>query len=209
VLCFLQNENFEVTLLVILLFSTCANGLLLPSKPPTLQEIHMVRCLTHISHRYFAPKRSVVTSSPSTYRDVQQELIAEIHRTAIWPVVVNVDGNIRITNEADFTDRDGSYIVLITDGNFESLMIEIFGLEVDVTNYTGLWHSEARFVVAGANEFSISQQMNIFDYFSKLRLYNCIIISQCYNVIEKEYSRAINLNYEDTSMELEVYTWFP
>jgi len=27
---------------------------------------------------------------------VQQELIAEIHRTSIWPVVVTVDGNIAL-----------------------------------------------------------------------------------------------------------------
>jgi hypothetical protein len=59
----------------------------------TLQEIHLVRCLTHISHKYFAPGRSLVISSASAYRDVQQELIAEIHRNSIWPVVVSVGGN--------------------------------------------------------------------------------------------------------------------
>jgi hypothetical protein len=197
-------------LLVILIFSTYTNGAPLPSKPLTLQEIHLVRCLTHISQRYFAPERSVVISSPSTYQDVQQELIAEIQKISVWPVVVNVDGNIRITNfEADFTDRDGSYIVLIPDGNIESLMTEIVSLEVDETNYTGLWNSEARFVVAGANKFSIRQQRIIFNYFSKSRLYNCIIISQGHNVVEKKQSRQINVNYVDKHMKFEVYTWFP
>ena len=47
-------------------------------------------------------------SSPATYRDVQQELIAEIHRTSIWPIVVNVDGNISIPEKSDFIDRDGN-----------------------------------------------------------------------------------------------------
>jgi len=63
----------------------------------TLQETHLVRCLTHISHRYFAPGRSVVISSPATYRDVQQEQIGEIHRTSMWTDVVTFDGNISIT----------------------------------------------------------------------------------------------------------------
>ena len=67
-------------------------------------------------------------SSPSTDRDVQQELIAEIHRTAIWPVVVTVHGNISKHTETDFIDRDGSYIILITDGNLKRFKVEILGL---------------------------------------------------------------------------------
>ena len=49
-------------------------------------------------------------SSPAAYRDVQQELIAEIHTTARWPAVVTVNGNISIPEEADFVDKDGSFI---------------------------------------------------------------------------------------------------
>ena len=70
----------------------------------------------------------MVISSPATYRDVQQELISEIHRTAIWPVVVTVDGNISIPEKSDFIDRDGSYIILIPDGNIKSFKAEINGL---------------------------------------------------------------------------------
>ena len=71
----------------------------------------------------------MVTSSPAThYRDVQQELIAEIQPTAIWPVVVTVDGNISKPDETDFIDRDGSYIILISDGDINSLKAEILGL---------------------------------------------------------------------------------
>jgi hypothetical protein len=90
-------------MLVIIFFSAIVNAL-------TVQAIHIVRCLTYISHRYFAPGRSLVISSPSNYLDVQQELIAEIHRTAIWPVVVSVDDNISKPNRKDLTDKDGSYI---------------------------------------------------------------------------------------------------
>jgi hypothetical protein len=108
VLCFMQNDKFEVILLVILQFSAITNGELPPPVSLTLQEIHLVRCLTYISHRYFAPGRSVVISSPSTYRDVQQELIAEIHRTSTWSVVVSVGGNISKPKKTDFIDKDGS-----------------------------------------------------------------------------------------------------
>jgi archaellum component FlaG (FlaF/FlaG flagellin family) len=59
---------------------------------------------------------------------VQQELIAEIQPTAIWPVVVTVDGNISKPDETDFIDRDGSYIILISDGDINSLKAEILGL---------------------------------------------------------------------------------
>jgi hypothetical protein len=99
-------------LLVILLFSSI-NGALLPSKTLSLQEIHLVRCLTYISRTYFAPGLTLVLSSPSDYRDVQQEVIVEIHRTSLWPTVVIVDGNISKPDETEFVDREGSYIILI------------------------------------------------------------------------------------------------
>jgi len=75
---FLQNIKIDFIMWVILLFITIANGAMLPSTSISLLEIHLVRCLTYISHRYFAPGRSLVISSPSNYRDVQQELIAEV-----------------------------------------------------------------------------------------------------------------------------------
>ena len=124
-------------------------------------------CLTHISHRYLPPGRTLIISSPSNYRDVQQELTAEVHRTTVWPVVT-VDGYISIPEESDFIDRDGSYIILTPDGNIESLQAEINGLAFERTKFTRLWNSEARFFVAGANEFSMSQQKDIFDYLPNL-----------------------------------------
>jgi hypothetical protein len=85
---------------------------------------------------------------------VQQELIVEIHRTAIWPVVVTVDGNISKTTKRDFRDRDGSYIILIPVGNLESFVAEIYGLAVRGENkFTKFWISEALVVVTGRNEF--------------------------------------------------------
>jgi len=77
------------------------------------------------------PGRSEVISSPATYRDVQQELIAEIHRTSIWPVVDTDDGKIIMSEKSEFIDRDGSYIILIPDGNICSIYVEIAGLNGD------------------------------------------------------------------------------
>ena len=169
-----------------------------------------MRCLTYISNRYFAPGRSLVISSPAEYKDLQKEIIAEIHQTSVWPVVVTVDGNITIPVKSDFLDRDGSYIILIPDGNIESFHAEMIGLYLDRKNkFTRLWNSEARFVVAGANEFSMSQQTDIFNYLSQLRIYNCIIVSRGHYVIDKNYSRPINVYDVDTDMKLAVYTWFP
>jgi len=85
---FLQNATISSILLVILLFSGITNGALMHSTSLTLQEINLVRCLKHVSHRYFPPGRSLVISSPSTYRDVQQELIVDFHRIPIWPVLL-------------------------------------------------------------------------------------------------------------------------
>jgi len=151
-----------------------------------------------------------VISSPSTYRDVQQELIAEIHRTSVWPVVVTVDGNINKHNKRDFNDRIGSYILLIPDGDFKSIQVEINGLVKDGEyNFTRLWNSESRFVVAGANNFSMLQKTAIFDYFSQLRIYNCIIVSQVQDVIVIDHSKQKNVNGVDTDMKFGVYTWFP
>ena len=141
---------------------------------------------------------------------MQQELIAGIHRNAIWPVVVTVDGNISKNDKTDFIDKDGGYIILITDGNIKSFIVEILGIILDGKNeFKELFHSEARFVVAGAIEFTLSEQTHIFDYFSKLRIYNCIIVSQDHDVIDKKYSRTTIVNDVGTSMKLGVYTWFP
>jgi len=183
---------------------------MLPSTSLTLEEVHLVRCLTKISQRHFAPGRSLVISSPANYGDVQQELIAEIHRTVNWPVVVTVDGKINIHEISDFIDRDGSYIILTPDGNIENINVEIVGLILDQKNeFTIPWNSEARFVVAGANEFLESQQMDIFNYFSKFRIYNCIIVSQEHDIISKEYSSPSKYNDVGSCMKLGVYTWFP
>ena len=95
-------------------------------------------------------------SSSDTYRDVQQELIAEIHRLSTWPVVVTVDGNITIPEISDFIDIDGNYIILIPDGNIKNFKVEFNGLAQETFEYTRLWDSEAQFVVAGANEFTMS-----------------------------------------------------
>jgi len=207
---FLQNEIILGILMVILLFCSNTKGELLPSKTLSLHEDQLVRCLTYISHRYFAPERTVVISSPTDYGNVQQELIAEIQRTAIWPVVVSVDSNISIPDETNFIDRDGSNIILVPDGNITSLVAELIRLIVDRKNeFTRIWNSEARFVVAGANEYSVSQQREMFDFFSKLRIYNCIIVSKGHYDVDKEYSRPIKFNDVDTGMKFGVYTWFP
>jgi hypothetical protein len=150
-----------------------------------------------------------VLLSPGKYRDVQEKLIAEIHRTFTWPAVVTVDGNIGTPEKTDFIHRDGSYIILIPDEDLKSFQVEFLGLVLGRDKFKRLWSSEARFVIAGANELSTSTQMDIFDFFSKLRIYNCIIVSQEHKVIEKGYSRPINFNDVDTGMKLGVYTWFP
>jgi hypothetical protein len=150
-----------------------------------------------------------VISSPANYREVQQELIAEIHRTAIWPVVVTVDGNISIPEKTNFIDKDWSYIILLPDGSFKSFKAQLKGLAITRGIFTRLWNSEARFVVAGTKEFPTSIQKEIFDHFSRARIYNCIIVSQEPYAIDKEYSRMENMNDVDTGMKFGVYTWFP
>jgi hypothetical protein len=152
-----------------------------------------------------------VISSPAKFRDVQQDLIAEIHRTSIWLVVVTVDGNISIPEKSNFMDGDGTYIILIPDGNIEIIkkVINSLALGRNKGTLTRIWNSEARFVVAGANEFSMSQQKEIFHFLSKLRIYNLIIVSPEHYVIDKEYSRPITFYDIDTCMILRLYTWFP
>ena len=195
--------------MVILLFSAITNGALLPSKSLTLQENHLVRCLTYISHRHFAPGRTVVISSPSSYRDVQQELIAEIQQTKIWPVVT-LNGNFSENDEKVFIDRDGSYIILTQNENIWNLLNEFHSLKKNrETKYRISWNFEARFVVAGANEFSMEQMQLISIFFRSVRMYNFVIVSQEHYEINNELSSTINFNDVDTGMKLGTYTWFP
>ena len=140
---------------------------------------------------------------------MQQELIAEIPTTALWPVVVTVDGNICIPEESDFIDRDGSYIILIPDGNLKIFQVEFNELAEGRSNkFIRFWKTEPRFVVFRANGFPLLQHMYIFNCFSKFRIYNGIIVSQEHYVIDKGYSRPINDNNVYTGLQLGVYTWF-
>jgi len=103
---------------------------------------------------------------------------------------------------SNFIDRAGSYIILVPCGNIKSFKAEINGLVEEPHKYTRLWNPEAPFVVTGESDFSKLQQMDIFDHSSKLRIYNCIIVSQEHDVIDKAYSRPIYFNDIDTGMKL-------
>jgi len=46
-------------------------------------------------------------------------------------------------------------------------------------------------------------------FFSKFKIYNCIIVSQEYSVIHNECKGPKNVNVLDTNMKLAVYTSFP
>ena len=120
---------------------------------------------------------------------------------------MTIDSKISITEKSNFIDRDGSYIILTSDGKFKSFKAEINGLAEEPFRYKRLWNSDARFFVAGANEFSMSQQTDIFGHFLKLRIYNCIIVSTEHDLIEKEHRRPIEVT--DVGITLCVYTWFP
>jgi hypothetical protein len=206
----LQNGKFAVIPLVIILGIAITNGVLLQSTSLSLHEIHLVRCLTYIGHKYFAPGRTLVISSPSTYRDMQQERIAEFLRTSLWPVVYNVDGHTNNPDRIDFIGRYGSLIILVPDGNYKSFNKQILGLILDRNReFNRIWNSETRFVVAGVNKISVPQQLSILNYFSKFRIYNCIIVSPEHYVEGQKYRSMINVNDVDTGMKLGVYTWFP
>jgi hypothetical protein len=90
-----------------------------------------------------------------------------------------------------------------------SFKAEFLGLALRKGILTRLWNSEARFVVAGINEFPMSIQKKIFNLFSRFRVYNCIIVSQESYEIDKVYSRSNNVNDVDIGINLMVYTWFP
>jgi hypothetical protein len=62
---------------------------------------------------------------------VQQELIAEINTTVIWPVVVTAGGNFSKHNKTDFIDRGGVYIILVRNGNIVRFHAEMLGLYLD------------------------------------------------------------------------------
>ena len=54
----------------------------------------------------------------------------------------------------------------------------------------------------------MGQRTDICDYFSNIRIYNYIIVSQEHYVVDKECRRPINVNNVDKGMKLLVYTWF-
>ena len=97
-----------------------------------------------------------------------------------------------------------------TDGNLKPFKAELkWVFEDQKHSFTTFWNSDVLFVVVGANEFTTSQQTDIRNYFSKLKKYNCIVISQEHYVIDKENKSSLNINDVDTVTKLVVYTWFP
>jgi hypothetical protein len=81
-------------------------------------------------------------------------------------------------NKTDFIGRYGNYILLIPDGNFKSLVVELLWLAIGGNAFTRLWNSEARFVVVGANELLTAQKSNTFRVLSQYRMYNSIVSRQ-------------------------------
>ena len=63
--------------------------------------------------------------------------------------------------------------------------------------------------MAGTIKFSKSQENDTLDYFSKFRIYNCIIVSQEHYLKEKVHSRQMKNNDVDTDMEMVVHNPFP
>jgi translation initiation factor IF-1 len=113
-------------------------------------------------------------------------------------------------DEKVFIDRDGSYIILTQNENIWNLLNEFHSLKKNrETKYRISWNFEARFVVAGANEFSMEQMQLISIFFRSVRMYNFVIVSQEHYEINNELSSTINFNDVDTGMKLGAYTWFP
>jgi hypothetical protein len=63
--------------------------------------------------------------------------------------------------------------------------------------------------LAAANKFPMWHQIEIFNLLSHFRIYNCIIVSQEYHIIDKQNSIPIEVIGVDTGMKLVVYNWFP
>jgi len=51
--------------------------------------------------------------------------------------------------------------------------------------------------------------MDIFDYLSKFRIYNCITVSREHYELDRVYSRPINVNDVDKGMKLLMCNWLP
>jgi hypothetical protein len=56
-------------------------------------------------------------------------------------------------------------VILIPDENIRTYKVAIIGLAGGGDKFTRLWNSEARFIVAAANKFSMSTQTDKFDFF--------------------------------------------
>jgi hypothetical protein len=118
-------------------------------------------------------------------------------------------GNISKTNKTHFIGGDFSYIIFISSGNIKILKYEIKWPVLNRTEFRRNWNSEARFCVVGANEYSLSQNIEIIEVFSNLRIYNCITVGHEHYVNENAYSSPINFGDVDTGIKLWVYAWFP
>jgi hypothetical protein len=101
-------------------------------------------------------------------------------------------------------------VILIPDGNLKNFQAEINRLakgkemnsQVSRILKVGLLWLEQR--------NSQCRNKRIYLIISKkLRIYNSIIVSQKQYVINKVYSKLINVNDVDTGMKLGVYIWFP
>ena len=49
--------------------------------------------------------------------------------------------------------------------------------------------------------------MDIYNFFSKFRIYNCILVSQVHYVIDNGYNRPTKGNDVETGVQLRVNTW--
>jgi archaellum component FlaG (FlaF/FlaG flagellin family) len=52
-------------------------------------------------------------------------VIVEIQTASNWPIVVAVNGDINIPERTNVIDRDGSYIILLPDGNITNFRTQM------------------------------------------------------------------------------------
>jgi hypothetical protein len=192
----------------------------------------------YIIHKHFAPGRSVVISLPSTGRDlnnnVEQQLTSYIQQSSIWPLVISRGRHIGNIGEINFIHGDGSYIILISNGSFSSFSDQINRLALIKNKFTRYWNSEARFIVSEIQKNPVADyeelRKKILDIFARLKIFNCVIVFQEWNIPEKQPSKRIHKTGESEEytedmklgvyktgeseeytedMKLGVYTWFP
>jgi len=189
----------------------------------TADQLHTVRCVWTVAHRYFAPARPLVVSMPRTKPDVARSplsdplpqmddlqtvsvLLGKLHEGTSWLIeLFRPSGD----DTADTPVLHHSYILFLWSGEGGSLN-ETLKNQLEILKYSPSWNPRGRFLVVVTDRNNETGHLIATHICSVMwqvaRIVNGVVLIP--NLLPYRPLNALS-NTKTSADRLNLYTWFP